>query len=395
METKKLLVITVFLLTSACAMKQKRVCVQNVAYQHGYQAAQKGESVDGSSTYQGNICQDYEAYSPTIYRQDFKAGYFKGKKEYCSEYNYKKWGKQQAKSSQGNSPTDYPANMKICLQDPEYKKQAQKDFQESFKEAYCDSQRFAEKGREQAKNFEPLKVPDITSTCSSNKTTEMKTAMRKSYNEQMKTNCTPSFWLIKGEEDAKAKKSKSVELSKVQKCPASKRDALMSKYSKAYNERKALLIEEEKLALERQRHKEQMDLAKKKQQQNYELEKERLQIQKDQYNPGYSGGIPSGRPSYRPGSPQYFYYKGSKLYSKCRFNSQKREARVLVKNLSSRHVNLSGNWLIQYFDKNNRLIKTEKEYEHLSLWKNERKEFFDRFSPSQARYCVARMDQRR
>ncbi len=383
--TKTLFSLTFLLLTvSACSGKQKRICNQNVAYQHGYQAAQKGESVDNASTNQANVCQDFEAYNTSLYRQDFKAGYFKGKKDYCSEINYKKWGSDDGQKGKETFPNNYSVAMKICLQDPESKALAKKTYWESFNEAYCDEGRMQELGQAQAKDFAPLKTPNIKKRCG-NEAGGMIAAMRTAYKEQMKTNCTTGFWLLKGEEDAKAKKSKATEISKVQKCPATVRDKLMTNYSKAYNDRRALMLEEEKLALEKKRQEERMQLEREKQRQQYELEKERIQVVRDTINTGISGGRPSNR-------PHYFYHKGRRLSSTCEVNRGDREAHISVRNETNRHFSLSGNWRIDYYDRSGRRIKTNTERELLIFSSHEREDFEDNFAPYDAYRCEARFN---
>ena len=375
-------ILCLFLLSLiGCSAKQKRICQQNVAYQHGYQAAQQGESVDNASSYQGQICQDFEAYSPSMYRSDFKAGYYKGKKEYCSDYNFKKWGKEDGENSKIDGPNNYTRNMKICLQDDEYKKMAEKTYQNSFNEAFCNTERLQNLGIQQAKDFKPINVPNIKKRCGNKLAKQMESAMRISYKEQMKTNCTPSFWLIKGESDAVAKLSKSSELTKVQKCPSTVREKLITGYSKSYNERKALLIQEEKLALEKKRQEEMLELERKRQQQEYEIAKERNEIERVRL---------SGRPPYYSGNGRTFLYKGTKLSVRCLLDQQRHQAQIFVRNHSNRHVSISGNWKIRYYDESNKVIKTNKEYEHLSLSEQEEEDFHDRFAPWSARHCSAK-----
>ena len=372
------------LMISGCAARQKQICNQNAAYQHGYQAAQKGESVDAASTFEGQTCQDFDEYTTNLYKQDFKAGYFKGKKEYCSDFNYKKWGSEDGELGKIEFPNSYSVEMKICLQDPEYKSKASKTYKKSFNQAFCKPERLETLGRDQAKNFQPLKVPSIKKRCGK-LASKMTAAMRTSYKEQMKTNCTTAFWILKGEEDAAAKKSKGSELTKVNKCPANLRDKLMTQYSKSYNERKSLLLEEEKLAFEKQKQREQMELERKKQEQAYELEKERLELDK------------STRPTYGVGGgfygrPQFFFHKGSKLSARCVVDTQEDKGRIYVKNEGSRHVSLSGRWKITYYNDRGRQLRTNDEYEHLSLSGGEVEEFDNRFVPSDAVRCTARLN---
>ena len=377
-----LLMISTFLL-SACSSRQKKVCNKNTAYQHGYQAAQKGESMDNASSYQGNTCQDFEAYSPVMYRSDFKFGYMKGKKEYCSEFNYEKWGKEDGKNAKTEYPNNYSVDMKICLHDSEYKKLAKKTYDKAFNEAFCDVDRMSQMGVTQAKSFKALKLPSLKKYCGKG-TSKLNTAMRKAYKEQMKTNCTTAFWVLKGEEDAVAKKSKASEITKVQKCPSSKRDEFIAQYSKSYNERKSLLIEEEKLALEKKRQEEMMDLKRKQQQQEYELAKERNQIERDRIaanRPGGTGIVPG---------THFIYHNGNKLRVKCWVDQNKHVGHVKVKNLSKRNTSVSGTWKIRYYD-NRKLIKTEDEYEYVSLSSFEEKSFTDNFAPWEANRCHANL----
>lgn len=368
---------------AACSSRQKKVCLRNAAYQHGYQAAQKGEAAEASSLYQGGVCQDYEAYSPTMYRQDFMAGYGKGKQDHCNELNYKNWGSQDGESGSVDSGANYTSKMRICLLDPEYKKKAEKTYQQAFTQSFCTEDRLAEMGKQQALNFSPLSVPDIKNRCGK-KTSSMTSAMKSAYKAQMKTNCTKSFWMLKGEQDAKEKLTKASQVSKVDMCPASKRDSFVSAYSAAYNERRALLIEEEKLALEKKRQQEMMALEKKKQQQHYELEKEKLALEKDKYAGGHGGHHSSFN------RPITFYKDGNRIVSSCRVDTRQSEGRVTVTNRGRRHVFLSGNWSIRYYDDRRRLLKTEQEYESLSLSSNETETFNDSFIPHHAVFCSAR-----
>ncbi len=370
------------LLISACSGKQKRICAQNVAYQHGYQAAQKGESVNNASTDQASVCRDFEAYNTSLYRQDFKAGYGKGKRDYCSEFNFKKWGTEDGQMGKEEFPNNYSVAMKICLQDSEYQAKAKKIYDSSFNQAFCNEGRMEKLGQSQAKAFEPMKTPNVKKRCG-NKANSMLAVLKSSYREQMKTNCTTAFWLLKGEEDAKTKTSKSSEISKVQKCPSSVRDKLMTNYSKSYNERRALMIDEEKLALEKKRQREEMELARERQRQQYELEKEKIGVVRDTIN----GGINGGRPGYRP---HYFYHKGNRLSVLCDMDHGDREAHIIVKNETSRHFSLSGKWRIDYYDRSGRRIKTNNERELLIFSSHEREDFSDRFAPYDAHRCEAR-----
>ncbi len=381
--SKTLFSVTLLMLVaSACSGKQKRICAQNVAYQHGYQAAQKGEPADNASTDQGSVCQDFEAYNTSLYRSDFKAGFNKGKKDYCSEVNYKKWGNEDGKQGRVDFPNNYSNAMKICLQDGDYKTKAKKIYEASFNEAYCNEGRMEILGQDQARNFQPLKTPDVKKRCGK-AATGMIATMKSSYKEQMKTNCTTAFWLLKGEEDAKAKRSKATEISKTNKCPANIRDTLISNYSQSYNERRALLIEEEKMALEKKRHEDRMALERQKQQQQYELEKERIGVVRDAVNVNGGGGRPSQR-------PHFFYHKGRKLTSACRVDQGLRRAYVSIRNESNRGLSLSGNWRITYYDRNGRRLRTNNEREILIFSSFETETFDDNFAPVHSFRCEAR-----
>lgn len=370
------------ILLSACASRQKSICVQNVAYQHGYQAALKGQSVNNAATNQAQICQDYAPYPPSLYRSDFKAGYEKGIREYCSEVNYQKWGTDDGKQGKVDFPNNYSEAMNVCLQDSQYKKSAKTIYQKAFNQAYCDDNRLSELGQQQAQNFEPLKTPNINKLCG-NKSASMLAAMKTAYKEQMKTNCTPAFWLLKGEEDAKAKRSKSSEMSKVQKCPSAVRDQLITQYSQAYNERKALLLEEDKLAFEKQKQQQQLELERQKQQQQYELEKEKLQLVKDTLNHHGGSGTGWSRPS-------YFYHNGLKFSVSCHIDQGRHDAIVRVRNEGNRKVTVSGRWQIVHYGANNQILRTSKKFKTLMISGLEIKEFRDVFSPRQAQHCSAR-----
>ncbi|MCJ8276775.1 MAG: DUF2799 domain-containing protein, partial [Bdellovibrionales bacterium] len=207
-----------------------------------------------------------------MFRNDVKSGYMQGKTEYCTPANYEKWGKQDGLSGQTDFPNKYSVEMKICLADDQLAKKAKATYQKSFDDTYCGEDRVAGRGKEQAMKFDTLDTSKIKKLCRKN-STKLISLMRASYKKQMKTNCTSTYWMMKGEKAAEKRYSKSRYLGNIQKCPSSRQSNLTSVFSKSYNERKALLIEEEKLALERKKHRDMVN-----------LEREKLRLEKDKIN---------------------------------------------------------------------------------------------------------------
>ncbi|MEM7646471.1 MAG: hypothetical protein AAF203_06150, partial [Pseudomonadota bacterium] len=221
-------------------------------------------------------------------------------------------------------------------------------------------------------------------------------ALRKAHRDQMKKNCSPRYWLLKGEKDANAKRSKASEMTKIDRCPSSQRRSLMATYSKSFNERQAILIQEEKLALEKRRHDEKMALERKKHAQTLALERERLALEKQKLNQPRPG---SGTTVANPGGagpsiinrPRYFYHGGNKLSTQCFVDQQGRTANVIVKNESTKWVSVSGKWQVQYFNRIGVKMRTEDKFDHFSLTKYKQDQMTFHFAPQNATRCTAKL----
>lgn len=366
--------IILFLLTAnflGCANQKKVVCNSANAYNKGFRLAMEGDSDEIGSEI-ARTCADHSSYNTASFMIDFKKGYTEGLDSFCSIENYKRFAEVEA--SNGSTSLKPPHKLKICFDTPKYQATAKKEYGNAFKSHYCSAERMEKLGQKQALSFEKMSYPKVKNICRSS-LSKLTSAFKKAYQTQMKENCTQNFWLLKGETDAATGVSKASQLTKIKNCPASKRGLFTNTYSSSYNQKTGLLMQERRYQQERSH-----------QNRQYELQKKQLQVDKERLAEDRRRST-----RYKGVQGNTFYYNGSKIYSKCYVDSRRSEARVLVKNQSTKPINISASWLIRYYDEMGKTLEQDSTHQFLKLTRFESKEFTDSFAPRNSTHCTARI----
>ena len=206
------------------------------------------------------------AFDDSAYRKHYREGYQTIQKERCTQNAARKRGFDDREAQ-----ADSKADLSICTT-PSYRPaDLERAYRTGAKEYLCNEQNLSARSRKRATSYDSLDDNSIGSQlqdlCKSH--TQLLQGYRNEYSKAIRRSCRSTEAQRLGYKDGL---ENSDQMSRFSVCPNSMLNDTEAAYLKGYQEGRAQVVEQNRLALERQKHQDQMRIEEEKRNQAYQLE---------------------------------------------------------------------------------------------------------------------------
>ena len=265
----------------SCTLTQKaQRCHPTYAFNRGHSDASSG-NVSRSGMSEGQICDG--TYNAENFKRDYLAGFQRKKDELCTEETVRQLASEDAKVGHEQAELE---NMRVCFEGGLDQTRFKQIYRQTFSEVFCSPSRASEMAQSDAKAYAPARLEIFQGKCSKSSKKLAEESYQEAYQKELYSACMLTNIYAQGTEDARARRSLSVEIKKLLVCPHMNQKEILEFYSRAFHDASNAMMEEERL----DREKERLEIEKKQllelEDQRYrdrerlENERERLEVEK-------------------------------------------------------------------------------------------------------------------
>lgn len=344
------------------------------------------------------------AFDGTAYRKYYREGYENIQNERCTTQATKDRGYRDREAQ-----VDTKADLSICTAPRFNPNEIEKAYRAGAKAYLCNLENLAGRASGRAKKYEALDDVSIGSQakdlCEDPK--RLLEEYKKSYSKMIRHACRATEAQRLGYQDGL---EKSDQMSRFGVCPNDILSKTEDAYLKGYREGHDQAVEQARLALERQKHQDQLRIEQEKREQAFQLElmrqandnanreadremQKRLLEEATRPKHGF-GGHHGGHGKPRPKGPRHVRFKGRPLTVQCTIDGGdphgfNRAGKLKLYNDSNHTVSGSGAWDIKYYSRDG-MPKFERE-QWISIYIRPKDTATERFNgvPKGAYSCTA------
>lgn len=264
-------------LLAGCASLEERLCNQNKAFQRGYDDVINGRQ-DSPGLAEGEACKKAETYSYADFHRDYMAGFNKAKAAHCTASNATKTGQSDAAALKKFKES--LSKFSICIADEKLTANFENLYEIGYRKEFCQTSKAQNAGSHDAKDFGDMSKTEADfNLCAYQKTALFKN-YKLAYNDAIKLQCTPTRIAALATTTARARKSMTDGLVKIEKCPAAAAGNLSAVYTAAFQGERSQMMEEERMRMEQER----LDREEANRQELLKIKKQQLELEQQRLN---------------------------------------------------------------------------------------------------------------